>query len=108
MAVHIEVPAGVLRRARREWQEAADDLDDGWRRLHRVSSGRLPREVAVALEAFREYWVDQLKAAHARAEAYRDALALAERDLTTADREQAELVRDRLPWVYRTARIEAG
>lgn len=106
MAVRIEVPAGVLQRARREWRDAAEDLDVRWRRLHRLSTDDLPRGIAVALEVFREHWVDQLKAAHDRAEGHHDALAGAEADLVVTDREQAELIRGLLPWVYRTARLE--
>lgn len=106
VGVRIEVPPGVLKAARQEWETAADDLDGEWRGLHKLATGNLSPEVAAALETFRENWVDQLKSAHGKAERYSEALSSTETDLTATDRDQAELVRDLLPWVYRAAKLE--
>ncbi len=108
MTVTLDVPSGALQAARSGWSDASEDLDHQWRRLHRVGTGRLAPAVASALEAFREVWVDELKATHRRAEGFVEAIDDTGADLTVTDRSQARLVRGLLSWDHRNAPIIAG
>lgn len=107
MAVTIDIPVGVLRAARREWDAAAETIGTQWRRLHRVSSADLSPPVALAFRVFREAWVDELKHSHHRATAFTEALADADTDFAFADARAAERARALLPWAYRDARLVA-
>jgi len=105
MGVTVDVPPGVLKKARREWDEAAENLDGQWRRLHRVDTGGLSSEVVVAFERYRETWVDELKADHRKAVRFHEALEGVDADFTVTDTQEAERLRDLLPWRYRNATI---
>ena len=105
MAVTIEVPAGVLKAARREWDAAAETIGTQWRRLHRVSPAGLSPPVAAAFRAFRESWVDELKHSQHRATAFTEALADAGTDFAFTDTRAAERARGLLPWTYHDARL---
>lgn len=105
MAVRIEVPDGVIESARAQWEAASIDLDLAWRSLHKVSAIGLSAEAGAGLVAFREAWVDRLKAAHRRAESHHDALDLTDDDFTVTDMGQAHLLRGLLPWAYHAAAL---
>ncbi|WP_435771883.1 hypothetical protein [Nocardioides sp. SYSU DS0651] len=101
----LAVPPGVLSAAKAEWDDAADELDGNWRRLHKASTDGFSPEVAAAVEAFREPWVDEIKAAAREAQGHSDDLALFHHQVLLADAEQAERIRALLPWVHRNAEI---
>ncbi|KRB76958.1 hypothetical protein ASE01_09315 [Nocardioides sp. Root190] len=105
MAVTLDVPFEVLRTAKIKWDEAADELDGNWRRLHKSSIAGFSAEVTAAVEAFREPWVDEIKVAGERAQAHSDEIVLFGQRVWLADADQAERVRALLPWAHSDAGI---
>lgn len=105
MAVTLAVPYAVVNEIKGEWDEAADKLDGNWRRLHKAETDGFSSEVAAAIEAFREPWVDEIKAAAQQAQGYSDEIGVFYLQVTVADVAQAERVRSLLPWSHRNAKI---
>lgn len=108
MGVTLAVPAGVLLAIKGEWDESADELDGNWRRLHKASTEGFSPEVAAAVEAFREPWVDEIKAAAQQAQGYSDEIRVFRGRVLIADAAQAERIRSLLGWVHRDATIAGG
>lgn len=105
MAVTLAVPPAVLRETKATWDDGADELDGAWRRLHKTGTAGFSSEVAAAVLAFREPWVDELKAAGLQAQGYSDAIVLFLGSAVLADDEQAERLRSLLPWSQQDAAI---
>ena len=108
MAVILHVPAGVVHKAKAQWDEAADELDGNWRRLHKASTAGFSNDVVAAIEAFREPWVDEIKAASQQAQEYAESVTFFGGLVVVADTAQAEELRALLPWVHRAAEITGG
>lgn len=105
MAVTLAVPYAVVLGIKAKWDEAADGLDGNWRRLHKASTDGFSPEVAAAIEAFREPWVDEIKAAAQQAQGYSDEITVFQGRVLIADLEQAERLRSLMPWAHRDAAI---
>lgn len=105
MGVILSVPIGVLLTAQQQWDAGADKLDGAWRRLHTAETGGLSAEVVAAVDAFREPWVDEIKAAGRQAQGYAEEVRAFSLQLVHTDAEQAEKVRALLPWVHHAAEI---
>lgn len=105
MAVTLVVSTAVLREAKAAWDDGADELDGTWRRLHKTGTAGFSSEVAAAVIAFREPWVDELKAAGLQAQGHSDAIVLFQGSVVTADTAEAERLRSLLPWAQRDAAI---
>lgn len=105
MAVTLAVPPAVLQETKAKWDDGADELDGTWRRLHKTGTSGFSPEVAAAVLAFREPWVDELKAAGLQAQGYSDAIVLFLGTAVVADDQQAERLRSLLPWAYHAAAI---
>lgn len=105
MAVTLDVPFEVLRTARARWDEVGDELDGSWRRLHKTSTTGFSAAVAAAVEAFREPWVDEVKASAEVAQAHSEEIVLFGRRVVLVDADQAARVRSLLPWLHRDAGI---
>lgn len=107
MAVTLAVPPLVLLQAKGKWDESADELDGNWRRLAKASTDGLSAEVAAAVKAFREPWVDEIKACAQTAQANSDEIHIFGLVAVYVDEAQAEQVRTLLPWAYRNAEIHS-
>lgn len=105
MSVTLAVPYAVLQQVKGAWDEAADELDGNWRRLHKASVVGFSPEVAAAVEAFRDPWVDEIKAAAEQAQGHSDEITLYRGLVILIDSAQAERVRSLLPWIHRAAEI---
>lgn len=105
MAVTLHVAYQVLRDAKRRWDDSADDLGGSWRRLSRASTSGLSAEVAAAVEAFRDPWVEELKAAAEQAQDHSDDIVLFHEHLVVSDQAHAERIRSLLPWAQHDAEI---
>lgn len=105
MAVTLRVPPQVLRQAKARWDDAADELDGSWRRLERSSTEGFSAQVASAVEAFREPWVDEIKTCARTAQGHSDDILLFGSTLVVTDVAAAERVRSALPWDQRRAPI---
>lgn len=105
MAVTLAVSTKVLMEAKARWDDGADELDGTWRRLHRTGTSGFSSEVAAAVVAFREPWVDELKAAGLQAQGHSDAIVLFLGTAVVADAAEAERLRSLLPWAQRGAAI---
>ena len=105
MAVTLAVPMAVLEETKAQWDDSADELDGTWRRLHKTGTSGISSEVAAAVLAFREPWVDELKAAGLQAQGHSDAIVLFHGAAVLADTEQAERLRSLLPWSHQDAAI---
>lgn len=108
MAVTLEVSAEVLRAVKAKWDEAADALDGAWRRLDKASTDGFSGEVAAAVEAFQEPWVDEIKDRAAEAQANSEAIVILGDRLWATDAAIAEHVRSLLPWAHHDAPISGG
>lgn len=105
MAVTLAVSREVLLDAKARWDDGADQLDGTWRRLHKTGTSGFSSEVAAAVTAFREPWVDELKAAGLQAQGHSDAIVLFQGSVVAADTAEAERLRALLPWAQRGAAI---
>lgn len=105
MSVTLAVSSAVLQQVKGRWDEAADELDGNWRRLHRTSTAGFSSEVAAAVEAFREPWVDEIKASAGQAQGYSDEITVYRGLIIFTDSAQAERVRSLLPWIHHAAEI---
>lgn len=105
MAVTLAVPYQVLRTAKVAWDQSADELDGNWRRLSKVSTDGLSAKVAAAVTAFREPWVDEIKACAGQAQSNSDAFVFFRNIVVLGDEAQATRLRSLLPWAYRNAEI---
>lgn len=105
MTATLDVPYAVLAGIKGKWDEAADGLDGSWRRLHKTSTEGFSAEVSAAVEAFREPWVDEIKAMALQAQGNSEELVLFRGLLVLIDAAQAERVRSLLPWVHHAAGI---
>lgn len=101
----LAVPYVVLRDMKRKWDESADELDGSWRRLSRTSTKGFSAEVEAAVEAFREPWVDEVKACAETAQAHGDDIVFFRNILVLTDEAHAERIRAALPWLHRNAEI---
>jgi hypothetical protein len=106
VAVTLAVPYEVLRAAKNGWDLDADRLDGAWRRLHLASTDALSPEVAAAVEAFRETWVDEVKACADLAQQHSEAFVETDGDFRVTDVAEAERLRSLLSWTHRSAAIE--
>lgn len=107
MAVTLHVSYQVLLGTRIRWDHTADQLDGSWRRLSRASTSGLSAEVAAAVDAFRDPWVDELKASAERAQDHSDQIVLLRHELVVADETHAERIRSLLPWAQHAAEISS-
>lgn len=106
MGVTIDVPYDVLKAAKAEWDDAADELDGSFRRLLRTSTTGLSPRAAAAVDSFRGEWGRELRARGRQAQAYSDAFVDTGSDFLVTDLAQARLMRSVLPWTYHDAGIE--
>lgn len=105
MAVTLSVSYRELQEIKGKWDEAADELDGSWRRLHKASTDGFSVEVAAAVEAFREPWVDEIKGASEQAQGHSEEIRLFRGHVLLADAAEAERIRSLLPWVHHDATI---
>lgn len=105
MSVFLDVPFAVLREAQEKWDAGADKLDGAWRRLHKAETAGLSSAVVAAIDAFRDPWVDEVKATGLQAQGYADEIRAFNLQLVHTDAAQAEKVRSLLPWAEHAARI---
>lgn len=106
MAVTLAVPPGVLAAAKAAWDDAADGLDGGWRRLVKASTSGFSPTVVVAAEAFQTAWADELKRRAVEAQDNSDAFVEVGGAYEFADVASAEQARALLGWVHRDVPIE--
>lgn len=107
MAVTLHVSYEVLIRTRTRWDHTADQLDGSWRRLSKTSTGGLSAEVSTAVDAFRDPWVDEIKASAERAQDNSDEIVLLRHELVVEDEAHAERIRSLLPWAQHAAEISS-
>lgn len=105
MAVTLAVPYQVLREMKRRWDDSADELDGSWRRLSKVSTKGFSPEVAAAVDAFTDPWVEEIKACAETAQGYSDEIVFFRNILVLTDEAHAQRIRAALPWVHRDAEI---
>lgn len=105
MGVTLDVPTHVLEHFKGEWDAAADKLDGGWRRLAKVSTEGLSREVVAAVEDFQDALVAEIKRIAGAAQDNSDAFVKTGDDFQITDRAGAERLRGLLPWAYHDAGI---
>lgn len=106
MAVTLAVPPGVLALARAAWDDAADGLDGGWRRLVKASTSGFSSTVVAAVEAFQATWVDELKRRAVEAQDNSEAFVEVRGVYQFVDVASAERARALLGWVHRDVPIE--
>lgn len=106
MTATIAVAPKVLLQAKADWDSSSDELDGEWRRLGSSSVVGFSSAVAAAVEAFREPWVAEIKAASRQADGYSSAIVVVGFVLQVADADAAAQVRSLLPYDYRNASIE--
>ena len=106
MAVTLAVPAGVLARARAAWDDAADGLDGGWRRLVKAATAGVSSTVVPAVEAFQQTWVDELKRRAVEAQDNSEAFVEVGGVYQFVDVASAERARALLGWVHRDVPLE--
>lgn len=107
MAVTLHVPYQVLLGARIAWDHTADQLDGSWRRLTKASTRGLSAAAAAAVDAFRDPWIDEIKASGERAQDHSDQIVLVRHELVVEDEAHAECIRSLLPWAQRAAEISS-
>jgi len=106
MAVTLAVPAGVLAAAKAAWDDAADGLDGGWRRLVKASSAGFSSTVVAAVEAFQTTWGDELKRRATEAQDNSEAFVEVGGVYQFTDAASAERARALLGWVHHDVPIE--
>lgn len=106
MAVTIVVPPGVLAAAKAAWDDAADGLDGGWRRLVTASSAGFSPTVVAAVESFQTAWADELKRRATEAQDNSDAFVEVGGVYRFSDVASAERARALLGWVHHDVPIE--
>jgi hypothetical protein len=106
--VTLQVSAEVLRTAKAKWDQAADELDGSWRRLDKASTDGFSSEVAAAMEAFCEPWVDELKDCAVEAQDNSEAIVMFRDVLWATDAASAERIRSLLPWAHHDAPISGA
>ena len=104
----LDVPDGVLAKAKAAWDDAGDQLDGSWRRLARASTTDLAAEVAAAVATFQDAWTDQLKSLAGLAADHSEAFVRAAGEFRTVDVAEAERLRSLLPWSHRGAPIRGS
>lgn len=104
----LEVSAEVLRTAKAKWDQAADELDGSWRRLDEASTDGFSGEVAAAVAAFCDPWVDEIKACATEAQGNSDAIVVFRDLLWTTDAASAERIRSLLPWAHHASPTAGG
>lgn len=105
MTITLAVPYTVLLTVKGRWDQSADELDGSWRRLHKASTDGFSAEVAAAVEAFREPWVDEIRTMALQAQGNSDEIVFHRGLVRLADAAQAERVRSLLPWAHHAAGI---
>ncbi len=107
MTVILQVPYSIVKTMSAGWDQTADELNGGWRRLALTEPRELSAEICAALSAFGDAWIDEFKAIGERAQGYADELRLHIKTMAMADEREADHFRSLLPWEVRDAPTKA-
>jgi len=106
VAVTLDVPPGVLSRARDAWDDAHDQLSGSVSRLDGVAPAKLSATVPAAVAPFLEVWSGEVAVLSRQASANALAFVDLDGDLGASDTAEAARLRSLLPWTYHAAPIQ--
>lgn len=96
----LNVPLAVLVDAQAAWAGIADALDGVWRQVGKSPTAGFSAAVRGAVTAFQDTWIDEIKGLGDQAQRHGEAIRAARDNFGVVDSEQADRIREMLPWSY--------